>query len=115
MVKFSATFLCWIFLLVSCQSPIEENDGLLLALMKTQPDKFKRIIDQKDPLEVQIIYTQINRDANNVPTFRSFYFNVDSTRYFYPASTVKLPMVLLALEKLNELNVPGLTKYTPMF
>ncbi len=30
----------------------------------------------------------------------------DSIQYFYPASTVKLPLALLALEKLNELNIP---------
>jgi beta-lactamase class A len=83
--------------------------------MKQKPEQFSRIINQKDSLEVQIIYTMIDRDENNVPSFRSFYFNVDSTHYFYPASTVKLPMSLLALEKINNLNVEGLDKYTPMF
>jgi len=39
---------------------------------------------------------------------------VDSTKYFYPASTVKLPIALLALEKLNQLNIKGLDKFTPM-
>jgi hypothetical protein len=73
------------------------------------------ILDRRAELEVQIIYTQIDRDANNQPAFRSFYFNGDSSRYFYPASTVKLPLALLALEKINELQTPGLTEHTAVF
>ncbi len=83
--------------------------------MRLQPEKFDSILLNRDKLEVQIIYTQIERDANNVPTFKSFYFNVDSTHYFYPASTVKLPIALLALEKFNHLQIAGLDKFTSMF
>lgn len=35
----------------------------------------------------------------------------DSIQYFYPASTVKLPVLLLAIEKLNQLKIPFQTKY----
>ena len=63
---------------------------------------------------VQVIYTQIDRDEANRPSFRSFGYRVDAGEYFYPASTVKLPTALLALEKINRLNVPGLTRDTPM-
>ncbi len=82
--------------------------------MARDPQALGAILADPNALEVQIIYTQINRDANNVPSFRSFFFNVDSSRYFYPASTVKLPLVLLALERLHRLNIPGLDKFTPM-
>ena len=57
---------------------------------------------------VQIMYTQINRDANNQPGFKTFIYNVNPSEYFYPASTVKLPVSALALEKLRRLNRPGL-------
>lgn len=99
----------------SCSRRVVESDSLVVDLMKQRPAKFKRIIRDKDTLEVQIIYTQINRDSLNRPSFKSFYFHVDSTKYFYPASTIKLPMVLLAFEKLNNLNIKGLDKFTPMF
>lgn len=98
-----------------CSKRLVESDLFLTDLMKQHRTKFKRIIRDKDSLEVQIIYTQINRDSLNRPLFKSFYFHVDSTKYFYPASTIKLPMVLLAFEKLNNLNVKGLDKFTPMF
>ncbi len=83
--------------------------------MSQKPEQFKEVLQNKDSFEVQIIYTQINRDENNYPGFKSFYFNADSARYFYPASTVKLPLVLLSLEKLNQLNIKALDKNTPMF
>ena len=84
--------------------------------MKRHLDQFESILTN-DSLEVQIIYTQINRDSINRPKFISFYYQVDSTHYFYPASTIKLPQVLLALEKMNELRSQGIKidKYTPMF
>jgi hypothetical protein len=71
----------------------------------------------KDPetYHLQIIYTRIDRDAHNRPHFRDYYYRVDTGRYFYPASTVKLAGAALALEKLNDLGVPGLTRNTPMF
>jgi hypothetical protein len=99
----------------SCSKRLVESSTFLTDLMARQPSKFKKIIQQKDTLEVQIIYTQINRDSLNRPTFKSYYFHVDSTKYFYPASTIKLPMVLLAFEKLNQLDIKGLNKFTPMF
>ena len=99
----------------ACQPQLREDKNLLLNLMWQQPIQFKDYIAKKDTLEIQIIYTRINRDEKNNPSFKSFYFNVDSNRYFYPASTVKLPMVLLAFEKLNQLNDRKIDKYTPVF
>jgi len=99
---------------ISCSRQLVEDTTLVDRLMRQHPRAFRTIQKQKDSLEIQIIYTQIDRDSANHPHFRSFYYQVDSTHYFYPASTVKLPMVLLALEKMNRLKVPGLDKYTPM-
>ncbi len=78
---------------------------LLENLMKQEPASFRKILKKKDRYEVQIIYTQIDRDEANQPSFTSHYYNVDSNRYFYPASTVKMPVAFLALERLNELGL----------
>jgi hypothetical protein len=64
--------------------------------------------------DIQIIFTQIDRDKNNIPKFTTHRFNVDCKKYFYPASTVKLPACILALEKLNRLNICGLDKFTSL-
>jgi hypothetical protein len=75
----------------------------------------KNIIDKKETYKPQIIYTQIDRDKNNDPVFTDHTYLLDSTNYFYCASLVKLPTSILALEKLNELNIKGLSKQTYMF
>jgi hypothetical protein len=64
--------------------------------------------------QVQILYTQIDRNEHGNPLFTTYPFNVDDSRYFYPASTVKLPVALLALEWLEEQQVAGLTLETTM-
>jgi hypothetical protein len=48
-------------------------------------------------------YTRIDRQADSVQ-FTDFDFQVDDQYYFYPASTVKFPIAVLALEKLNHID-----------
>ena len=64
--------------------------------------------------ELQIIYTQINRDAQNRPTFTPHTYHLNPQQYFNPASLVKLPVVALSLEKLNDLHNPAVTRRTIM-
>ena len=64
--------------------------------------------------ELQLIYTQIDRDAQNRPTFRPHTYHLNPQQYFNPASLVKLPVAALALEKLNELHIPGISRRTIM-
>lgn len=90
------------------------QENILQKLLDDNPEYFRNIMDHKDDYRVQIIYTQINRDENNFPHFTEYDFNNNTSQYFYPASTVKFPISLLALEKLNNMNVPGVNKYTPM-
>ena len=107
-------FFSLIGLLSSCQKKAAPDDRLLLGLMQSAP-AFQNYLDSAEALEIQIVYTQIDRDSANRPLFKTFTFRADSSDYFYPASTVKLPMLLLALEKINQLSQRGLTAYTPMF
>ncbi|MCE2995772.1 MAG: serine hydrolase [Cyclobacteriaceae bacterium] len=111
-ILFSLLFIA----LAACEHPIPEDEFFLNHLLERNSSKFQAILSN-DSLEVQIIYTQIIRDSLNRPHFKSFYYQVDSTHYFYPASTVKLPQVLLALEKLNELRAMGysIDKYSPIY
>lgn len=78
-----------------------ENDQIILPILK-----------QKEKYKVQIIYTQINRDQENKPQFKKFEFNLNDNAYFYPASTVKFPLTILALQKLNELKNKGIHRKT---
>ena len=91
-----------------------QSPAFIESLLQQYPQYFGEILKNRDALNVQIIYTQINRRANGTPDFTNHYFNVNPAKYFYPASTVKLPIVLLALQKLNELKDKGIDRNTTM-
>jgi hypothetical protein len=104
-------------LLISSVSSIAQSrtDKLLNDILGAEKDSlFQSVMNHPDIYRYQIIYTQINRDKNNVPSFTNFYFNYDSLQYFNPASTVKMPLAFLSLEKLNGLKQKGIDKFTPM-
>lgn len=97
---------------ISAINPVENSD-YLKKIMDQEPDFFKKILN--DPAHrVQIIYSQIDRGEKNEILFSDHYFNVNEKEYFYPASTVKLPVAILALQRLNELNITGLDMNTSM-
>ena len=87
-----------------------KTDTFLENMLMAKPLYFSQVLQNRAALKVQVIYTQINRKPNNEPVFTPYYFNVDSAAYFYPASTVKLPIALLALQAGHELSLPGLDK-----
>ena len=89
------------------------SDSVMKNLLEQLPPKFDSILKMKD-YQVQILYTQIDRGKKGKVKFTDHSFNLDSSNYFYPASTVKLPVAILALQKLNELKIAGLDKNTTM-
>jgi hypothetical protein len=88
--------------------------GSIESLLASQPERFGTVLKNPDKYRVQIIYAQIDRDADNNPHFRTHIYRVDPGEYFYPASTVKLLTAALALEKLKRLDLPGLNRETAM-
>jgi len=92
-----------------------KTDSLLknILLANTHP-VVQQVLASPQTYRLQIIYTQINRDKRNHPSFKNYYFNYDPNIYFNPASTVKLPLAFLSLEKIHKMNVPDVDKYTPM-
>ncbi|MEQ8312970.1 MAG: serine hydrolase [Gammaproteobacteria bacterium] len=98
-------------LLVSCSSttgsgvtsPVQQaldSDSLpIRAVVKNLPQH-----------EVQVLFSEIQRDSEGNVLFVDYEFQLDDSVYFYPASTVKLPVALLALEKLQE--YPQINRYS---
>ncbi len=84
-------------------------------LLAENSQYFSEILTKKNDLGLQVIYTQIDRSKKNKVSFTDHYLEVDAEKYFYPASTVKLPVAILSLQKLNELNISGLDKYSTMY
>ena len=102
-------------LVISFVQAQPKTDAFLKNILGNNKDTlFQKVLFKPNYYRLQIIYTQINRDRNNNPSFRNYYFNVDSLLYFNPASTVKLPLAILSLQKLNGLHINGVNKYTSM-
>ncbi|MDR7128529.1 hypothetical protein J2X69_000861 [Algoriphagus sp. 4150] len=74
----------------------------------------RKVLEDVDKYQVQIIYTQIDRNEHGNAMFTDYTVNLDDKRYFYPASTVKLPVAILALEWLEEQNIDAFTAETSM-
>lgn len=105
---------CWSIEMLTAQNIQQNtNPNPLEMLMQSNP-ALKSALLNKDSLRIQIVYTQIDRSKRNKPSFTEYNYNLKNNTYFYPASTVKMPIALLALEKLNELHIKGLTKETTM-
>jgi hypothetical protein len=91
------------------------NEALIKELLQKYKSRFDLdIINNPSKYNLQILYTEINRDKSNIPTFTSYKYNVDAKKYFYPASSVKLSASILSLDKINNLKLSGLSKYTTM-
>ncbi|WP_092721602.1 serine hydrolase [Hydrobacter penzbergensis] len=108
----------WLFLLLLCPCLVpaqEKTDSWLQQLLNSKaPPLLQKVLNHPDSFQYQLIYTEINRDANNRPHFKNHYLHVDRNRYFNPASTVKLPTALVALEKLHSLRKYGVDRRTHM-
>lgn len=102
---------------IYCQTSFSENSfsPVIDSLLKTQKEYFEPFVTFKNFYKIQIIYTEINRDKEQVPTFTHHTWRLKSDEYFNPASLVKVPAAILALDKLNnQLSGYGVTKYCPL-
>jgi len=89
-------------LLFSCEgepiaNPIEH------ILNTSEDPAIRKVVDEIDKYELQILYTQVSRSTQDIQ-FRDYEFGLDDAAYFYPASTVKLPIALVALEKVSQMD-----------
>ena len=95
-------YIFFLLTLFSCKEEVKITAPLADALASQSP-KIKMVMDSLEHYEVQIKFTQIDRNNTKEVVFTDYEFQVNANNYFYPASTVKLPIAVLALEKLNSL------------
>ncbi len=108
-------FYCTLLLLVisnklTAQWPAPFNS----ILSGIQDSVTKKVLANPKTYRYQLVYTKIDRDQNGIPRFTNYTLHADPENYFNPASMVKMPLAFLAMEKLYELNLPGVNKYTTM-
>lgn len=97
-------------LLISCS----QKEPVPFADIPESYPVLRQVLEHPEIYKAQILYTKIDRDSLGNPVFRDFNVGLDDQVYFYPASTVKLPIAILALEWLAEQNLAGLSANTIM-
>jgi len=70
-------------------------------LKNSESELINYVYKNQEKFEVQIILTELKKRKNRF-TIHKKKFNVDKKNYFYPASSIKLPIALLTIEKINE-------------
>ncbi|MGB0788129.1 MAG: serine hydrolase [Marinirhabdus sp.] len=102
--------LIFLFLATACTRP--EISPLEHVLMSAHP-AMARVLHDPAAYEIQVLYTRISKDKNGRPVFTGHSFRNNSSVYFYPASTVKLPLAVLAMEFCSQhKNITPHTPYT---
>jgi hypothetical protein len=106
----------WCILALTAPAAAQQRtDPFLDSLLRSQASSaLLRVLNHPDSFHYQLIYTRIDRDRHNRPHFHNHYLRVDSLDYFNPASTVKMPLSFLALEKMDSLSRFTIDKDTPM-
>jgi len=112
-LKYLTVALVVLVIIGSCSSPSPYEGNLIYEIAKSDPELLA-VLDEAEKYRIQIIYTQVKRDSVNRPILVDHTFRLNTEEYFYPASTVKLPVAALSLEMLNRLNIEGLDRNTSM-
>ena len=89
-------------------------DRLIYSILQGKSPILDSVLANPGQFRLQIIFTEINRQKGGAVKFTEHSFGVDPNTYFYPASTVKLPIAMLSLQRLNELKIQGLTMNSSM-
>jgi len=104
-----------LLLLVKANSIHAQLPAPFNAILPSIQDSIaKKVLASPNAYRLQLVYTQIDRDQNGIPRFTNHTLYADAENYFNPASMVKMPLAFLAMEKLYELNQPGVNKFTSM-
>lgn len=88
-----------IFTLIFIENSYAQSIGSILK--NSESELINYVYRNKEKFEVQIILTELKKRKNGF-TIHKKKFNVDKKNYFYPASSIKLPIALLTIEKINE-------------
>lgn len=88
----------------------------LTSIIQDNQSSFGPWVSNPDEYEIQVLYTEIDRKKDGTVQLATHRWGAaDTSQYFYPASTVKMPAAILALQRINELGATGLSPQTLLF
>ena len=95
----------FIIVLMSCQD--KKDKTIFDDIFHDSSNTFKTIIKNHEKHEIQILFSPIER-INDSIVIEDHFFNYRPGEYFYPASSVKMPVAFMALQKLEDLRSSGI-------
>lgn len=90
------TNITYLFIILILLSSCHERSFDLQTTLQ-QNDKLAEVLKEASQRNLQILLTEVERNERGV-TFTEHKYNYHPNQYFYPASTVKLPLAILAME-----------------
>ncbi len=97
----------YLYLLLAASPLLSTGQNPLADIFATN-EQLSKLLANKEKYQVQVVYTQIDRQPDQTPVLTTFELGTDTTLYYYPASTVKMPAAFVAMEKINRLRIVDL-------
>ena len=105
-IRLVCLFVC--IFLVGCNTIPSKHRVIQNILWSSDEPAIQEALANLDSHEIQILYTRIHRNSEGKASFERLSFQENPNQYFYPASTVKLPIAILALQKIRKLQSQGI-------
>jgi len=91
----------------TCADEVPIYFNPLNAILESMKEEFPEVLSNPEKYELQIRYTQMDQVVDGGIDQRTFSFREAPSHYFYPASTIKMPVAFLAVEKCERLRAEG--------
>lgn len=76
---------------------------ILQNVLDSLENKYPKVIENPEKYRFKIVFTEIKRTKEKV-SLETVGFRMEEKEYLYPASVVKLPTILIALEEYNKIH-----------
>ncbi len=104
---FTALLLAWPCLLAAQPMALED-------ILASSRDRLGPVIDNPEQHRLQIMVTYIELGEDGVPKLHRDHYRSDPNEYFYPASVVKFPIAVAALEWIEDTGNRSIDQHTTM-
>ena len=79
------------------------SQDIIQAALSSNSPQIHQVMENLEKYQVQILLSTIKKNEDSI-LFTDYLFQINDSLYFYPASTVKFPVAVMAIEKLNSLD-----------
>lgn len=105
----------YILLLIFIQSQILFSQNPVDSILQARKSAFASYIPDYSKYKLQVVFTTVKHiPGEKTPILTTHAWGTVINNYFYPASLIKFPLVLLAIEKIQQLDSLGVQLFSPL-